>query len=427
MMKNGNVSEAFDKLLSVEKQSRTAGDALSTGRILKAIVQLSFDLKDWDLLNEHIVLLSKRRNQLKTAVASMVEECCKFVNQTPDKETKLKLISTLRTVTEGKIYVEVPRARLTMELAKITEADGDVSKAAEILQELQVETYGSMDREEKVLFIIEQMRLCLLKKDVIRAQIISKKISTKFFINDTSETAQDLKLRYYNLMIEMCLCDKSYLEICRHYRAIFDTPKIQENETAWKEALKNSVIYVLLAPHNNEQSDLLHRLYEEKKLQQIPVYKNLMECFRRRELLNWKEFQEMYTAILREGTPEEPCTGVFSPDEQGNQHWNDFHKKLIEHNLRVIALYYTRISMKRLSELVTLSQEECEKYLSELVTNKTIYARIDRPAGIVNFVQNKDPSEILNDWSNNLTNLMTLVTKTTHLINKEEMIHRLVK
>jgi 26S proteasome regulatory subunit N5 len=138
MAKNGNVSEAFDKLLSVEKQSRTAGDALSTGRILKAIVQLSFDLKDWDLLNEHIVLLSKRRNQLKTAVASMVEECCKFVNQTPDKETKLKLISTLRTVTEGKIYVEVPRARLTMELAKITEADGDVSKAAEILQELQV-------------------------------------------------------------------------------------------------------------------------------------------------------------------------------------------------------------------------------------------------------------------------------------------------
>jgi hypothetical protein len=59
--------------------------------------------------------------------------------------------------------------------------------------------------------------------------------------------------------------------------------------------------------------------------------RNLMECFRRRELLNWKEFQEMYTAILREGTPEEPCTGVFSPDEQGNQHWNDFHKKLIEH------------------------------------------------------------------------------------------------
>ena len=37
------------------------------------------------------------------AVASMVEECCKFVNQTPDLDTKLKLIDTLRTVTEGKV------------------------------------------------------------------------------------------------------------------------------------------------------------------------------------------------------------------------------------------------------------------------------------------------------------------------------------
>ena len=42
-----------------------------------------------------------------------------------------------------------------------------------------------MDREEKVRFILEQMRLCLAKKDFIRTQIISKKISTKFFFSDT--------------------------------------------------------------------------------------------------------------------------------------------------------------------------------------------------------------------------------------------------
>lgn len=42
-----------------------------------------------------------------------------------------------------------------------------------------------MEREEKVFFIIEQMRLCLAKKDFIRAQIISKKISTKFFLTDS--------------------------------------------------------------------------------------------------------------------------------------------------------------------------------------------------------------------------------------------------
>lgn len=36
------------------------------------------------------------------------------------------------------IYVEVPRARLTMELAKIKESQGEIADAANILQELQV-------------------------------------------------------------------------------------------------------------------------------------------------------------------------------------------------------------------------------------------------------------------------------------------------
>lgn len=49
-----------------------------------------------------------------------------------------------------------------------------------------------MEREEKVLFIIEQMRLCLAKKDYIRAQIISKKISTKFFFADTDTIQVDM-------------------------------------------------------------------------------------------------------------------------------------------------------------------------------------------------------------------------------------------
>ena len=71
--------------------------------------------------------------------------------------------------------------------------------------------------------------------------------------------------------------------------------------------------------------------------------------------------------------------------------------------------------------------QEAESFLANLVTKKTIYARIDRPAGIVSFCRLKDPGEVLNEWSSNLTKLMTLVTKTTHLINKEEMIHRLVK
>ena len=69
--------------------------------------------------------------------------------------------------------------------------------------------------------------------------------------------------------------------------------------------------------------------------------------------------------------------------------------------------------------------QEAEDFLSQLVIKKTIYARIDRPAGIVSFRESKDPNEVLNEWSHNLNSLMALVSKTTHLINKEEMVHSL--
>lgn len=39
------------------------------------------------------------------------------------------------------------------------------------------------------------------------------------------------------------------------------------------QALKSVVLYVILAPYDNEQSDLVHRISEDKKLEEIPKYK----------------------------------------------------------------------------------------------------------------------------------------------------------
>ena len=117
----------------------------------------------------------------------MIQEAMTYLDDTPDMETKLELIDTLRTVTDGKIYVEVERARITRLLAKIREDEGKTTEAADILQELQVETFGSMDKREKVDFILEQMRLCLAKSDYVRTQIISKKVNIKFFQDKENE------------------------------------------------------------------------------------------------------------------------------------------------------------------------------------------------------------------------------------------------
>uniref|UniRef100_A0A6Q2YXN9 PCI domain-containing protein n=1 Tax=Esox lucius TaxID=8010 RepID=A0A6Q2YXN9_ESOLU len=199
MAKEGRLQEAVESLLSLEKQTRTASDMVSTSRILVAVVQMCYEAKDWDALNENIMLLSKRRSQLKGAVAKMVQECYKYVDTVTDLTIKLRLIDTLRTVTAGKV-----------------------------------------------------------------------------------------------------------------------------------------------------------------------------------------------------------CN-----------------------NIRIMAKYYTRITMKRMAGLLDLSIDESEEFLSNLVVNKTIYAKVDRLAGIINFQRPKDPNDLLNDWSHKLNSLMSLVNKTTHLIAKEEMIHNL--
>ena len=64
-----------------------------------------------------------------------------------------------------------------------------------------------MEREEKVFFIIEQMRLCLAKNDYIRAQIISKKIGTKFFVAD----GDNIQVRLY------CTCTCMLLHLLCMY------------------------------------------------------------------------------------------------------------------------------------------------------------------------------------------------------------------
>lgn len=424
MAKAGKLMDAIECLLNLEKQTRNGADMISTSRILVAIVSMCFEIGNLDLLNEHLLILTKRRGQLKQAVTKMVQEACTYIDKVDSKEEKMKLIDTLRTVTDGKIYLELERARITRRLAEIKEGDGLVSEAATILQELQVETYGSMEKREKVEFILEQIRLCLAKKDYVRTQIISKKISTKFFENDSH---QDLKLKYYQLMIELAMHDGKYLPICRHYRAVFDTPCIQEDADKRKEALRHVLVYVILAAHDNEQADLLERTSNEPKLDEIPSYKQLLKNFTTKELIHWGKFKQLYETELCIGSEQNKATGVFDQNtEQGKNALADLRKRVVEHNIRVMEMYYSRITMKRMADLLDLPITEAEKFLSDLVTSKTVFAKIDRPAGEVVFRPPKDAADTLNEWSRDTNQMMSLLNKTVHLITKEQMVHKLI-
>jgi len=415
LAKESKLNEAIDKLLVLEKQTRGAGDAISSSKVLVCIVSLCYKVKDWPLLKEHITALCKRRGHFKLAVTKMVQRCCEMVPEVEDKEKKFELIEVLRTVTEGKIYVENERARVTRTLAAIYEKDDEQEKAAKILQELQVETFGSMEKKEKVEFILEQMRLCFQTKDYIRTQIISKKISTKYF--DSKDT-EELKLRYYYQMIELNLHHKDYLAVSKNYFEIYTTPVTKDSEEKWKEALQKVVIYLILSEYNNEQSDMLARIKIDTNLSKLPYYQNVLLCFDTAELLNWSILKEVYSRHLKSAAGETP-----SPLDK-EENWDVLQKRVVEHNIRVLAKYYTRISLRHFADLLHLDIKESEKRLCEQVVKATVTAKIDRLDGIISFTKPKDTEEVLNAWSGNLNSVMNLIGNCNHLITKERMVHQ---
>lgn len=450
-----DAQRAIDSLLGLEKQARQASDLPTTSRLLVTIVTLSKNSGDWNLLNDQVLLLSKKHGQLKQAITKMVQVVMGFLDETPNLDVKLSVIQTLRTVTEGKIFVEVERARVTRILSNIKKSQGDLNAAADILCELQVETFGSMTRREKTEFILEQVALCIERGDWTQATILSRKINKRYFNRkpkkspveiaklkkeaeerektrgpdeppmEVDDDVTDLKLRYYEQQIILSNHDYKYLEVCKHYREVLDTESVENNPEQLRAVLARIIYYIILSPYDNEQSDLLHRIQSDSRISMVPVENRLLKFFTIHELMRWP-------AIGQQFGPHLCNTDVFSPkpsqsaDDQPFKRWQDLRKRVIEHNVRVVAKYYTRIQMGRLTQLLDLTEEETEKYISELVTSKTIYAKIDRPARLINFAKPRDADDVLNEWSSDMKSLLGLLERIDHLITKEEMMARIL-
>ncbi len=417
LVKTESRQAAIDKLLSIERVNRMAAAAPETSVVCVAIIRILHAEKDWRAIGEHVVLISKRRAQLKAAVTRTVQEAMSYLDETPDEETKLALLQTLRDVTAGKIYVELERARLTRTLAKIREKNGDIEGAAEIMQETQVETFSGMERKEKFDFILEQMRLCMEKNDFIRAAIIAKKIMPRQLNRDE---LKEIKMRFYSHMIRIHARNSDYLEICRAYLERYEAYCAEENLDLAVRELKLACLFLVLSPRDSMQSDLLHRIQEFKNMEHVPVYADLLKLFSTHELIRW--------TILRERYAEELGSVVVLAAEEIKDEkipWeSSLHERVTEHNLRVVSKYYSRIRLGNLAKLLDLSDDETERKLAAMVSDKkALWAKIDRPAQIVSFAKPKDADAILNGWASNVTQLLDIVERTCHLVHRETMVH----
>lgn len=310
-----------------------------------------------------------------------------------------------------------------------------------------------MTRREKTEFILEQVALCIENDDWTQAGILSRKISTRYFARKPKKSAEqlekerkereeaekkrgpddppiekeddvtDLKLRYYEQQIILAKHEDKYLEVCKHYRQVLDTESVEKNPEQLRAVLQRVIYFILLAPYDNEQSDLLHKIHQDSRNEEVPKEEALLKQFTISELMRWPMVEKQFGQHL--------CsTDVFSKTEDESDpkaytRYQALRHRVIEHNVRVVAKYYTRITFGRLCELLDLSEEETEKYISDLVTKKTVYARIDRPAHVVSFEVKRGPDEVLDEWSSSMRGLLQLLERVGHLMQREEMMARI--
>ncbi|EGR29077.1 26S proteasome protein, macropain, putative [Ichthyophthirius multifiliis] len=432
----------LDSLLQKEKTARLNNEFQESVKLLKQIVQFAWDMKEYETMFQQIISLSKKRGQVKKAQIEMVKQCMLYISQLDDQNLKIKLIQTLKEVCDKKIFLEVKKklqyyiniyinkkkveyARCCLLLVKLKEDDNEINEAAKILQEVQVETYGSMDRREKLEFILYQMKIMIKKQDYVRLIIISKKVNPN---NINDKNLVDLKIQYYAYLVVYYNHENKYMEACNSYKQILDTlndknnQDIQFNTTldfgfdcTFQNIFENMISFLIITKHTHEQVQLLNQLTTK--------YKHILERYS-----NLKHVVEQY--LLEElisTNPSEYNIGdiwCFSKAPNHEKHLQDFRKQLIQHNIRIVNKYYENISFARLANLLNITENEAESELCEMINEKLAFCKIDRLDKIVNFRLKKSENDILNSWSNDINQLLALIDSTSNLIKREEELYK---
>lgn len=88
-------------------------------------------------------------------------------------------------------------------------------------------------------------------------------------------------------------------------------------------------------------------------------------------------------------------------------------------------MYYSRIKIATLANLIGVSQERAETELCDMVVHKRISAKINRLEWVVQFIKKqKGTEQNLEAWNKDIKVLLAKVENTCHLINREKMVHQ---
>ena len=419
------------KLIDEEKVTRLEGEFEKNKSICVKIFSILQKRNDFQNFLKIFEYLTQRRNQSRESIIYMVKNCLnEILPNLKNHKDSTDLLQTIIKVTEGKIFVEYEYSQAIRKMTEIYLMNNKIVEAAKLIQDVQIEAFGSLENDYKVDYILFQMQVLLEKGDYVRTLIVSNKIKRNHLDDDGFEL---LKIRFFHLMIEYFMHEKKYIDVSKSYKTLYDfvksindklidieknnkeiKPKIIENylkinkENDLKKLFENYVLFLSICPPELETKNMLNELiikYKkeldkdenilyivEKRLSDdiILIDNNLFNKFKGYEIFN------RYPDLIKL-----------------------FRKYWIQHDLSLFEKFFGKIHMERITEMTLVPVDEVESELADMVVNNYIFAKINRIEKIVNFRKKTDHHDVLDDYNYDMGAMLRKIEETCHLINKE--------
>ncbi|KAL7718918.1 26S proteasome non-ATPase regulatory subunit [Entamoeba marina] len=414
--------QAYSNLIAIEKYARN-----------EALLEITWNQKTIEKLIDVFHFILTRRAQQKTSIIVAVKQCIGYINTLKERNDFSNYEALCKVVcseTEGKVFVDVERARLVRDFALYLEEKNRLEDATQLMLTMHIETFTSLDRKERMDFLLVQLRLALECKDYLRSMLLSNKVNRTTL---QSEGFEALRLEFCRLMVKYYTNEGNYLENCRMCFIAYETlsslneeKRLEVNSNKFlalsefcineSVALRLSTMYLICAKYCPEKKDLMNRLKDIRLMETLPLYLDVLQRFLTDEVIDSKRLIELYGGLY-----QNECLIHMQIELEEIQ--KQLLLQVTHHNIRVIAKYYQNITISRFAQLLCITEEELEKQICVLVNAKHIYAKINRLDGVISFIKTKDPREVLGVWADDIDQLLTLVNDTCFLIETEKMVH----
>lgn len=422
------LDQEVEGLLEVEKRARQDNDLDLSVKICKTVVELLWDAKDLDRLIATVRSLTSKRGQLMKSISEMVRMCMGYVPQVQPVERQIEFVDAIKQICEKKIYLEVEYARCCMILVKHNEKNvNSLEEASKIMENVQVETYGSMSKKEKLEFILYQMKINLLLRDFTKLYIVSKKVNLKF-LEEPNFEHEKITFNLYSFFFfqqdsDYPNCTNCLKQVYNALKALnyqVDTAQLDPivpeqfgsllNKTKLSEAV---LTFKCLEPFKLAKQEETIKLVKELEVYVLDnvVLDKLLKAFTTNELSSCNIAAYQTPSLL-----------VFHKDFLNSAKFlAKLEVELVKKNLFMVSRYYKQVRLQKLSVLLENSPQFIEDQLCDLIVDAFIVGKIDRMDMVVKFDIAKDDKGTLDNWVDNINGVLDLVNFVCERIEREEV------